>query len=389
MSKSVAIIGSRGYPSYYGGFETLVRHLAPYLADHGWDVTVYARPDTTRGDDADPRITVVETTAMDSKSLSTLSHGYFAARHAVQAKPDVAIVLNVANGYFLPMLRRAGIPTVVNVDGVEWKRAKWGTLARKVFRGGARLTAKYADHLIYDSQHISALWREEFHREGHFIPYGGMDPGRLDPVSIFGGLSYALMVARLVPENSVEEFLGAAEILAPEFAVAVVGSSGLDSRYDDRMRAMSERHENFHWFGHMIDDAKLNALWQHAGAYFHGHSAGGTNPALVQAMVCGAPIVARDTVFNREVLADTGLFTTPEPSSIADSVASLLTNDILRAELSSAARDRSRLHYTWESVCGEYDRLLAAALEEGPGSLRSSRPTPQLTTTGTEDRQRS
>ena len=359
MGKSVAIIGSRGYPSFYGGFETLVRHLAPYLAEHGWNVTVYARPDVTRAGEPDPRINVVETGGMDSKSFSTLSHGYAAVRHAVRAKPDVALVLNVANGYFLPMLRRAGIPTVINVDGVEWERDKWGTVARKVFRAGAHMTAKFGDRLVYDSQAIETRWSTEFHREGEFIPYGGIDPGDLIPVDEMTGTPYALMVARLVPENSITEFLDAAEMLMPEWPVAVVGSSGFtNNALDARMRVMDDSNENFHWFGHMSDDRKLHSLWQHAGAYFHGHSVGGTNPALVQAMVCGAPIVARDTVFNREVLADTGLFTAPHADHIAESVSSLLDNELLRSELSSAARDRGLDRYSWKSVCARYDRLL-------------------------------
>ena len=143
MSKSVAIIGTRGYPSYYGGFETLIRRLGPYLVDAGWDVTVYGRPGAVKTDDPllDPRVSSVMTKGLETKSLSTFSYGLTSSLSAARRKPDVALIMNVANGYWLPLLRSRGIPTVVNVDGIEWERAKWGTNAKRVFRGGARLTA--------------------------------------------------------------------------------------------------------------------------------------------------------------------------------------------------------------------------------------------------------
>lgn len=365
MSRSVAIIGTRGYPSYYGGFETLIRSLAPFLADAGWNVTVFSRAaDATRAGTPDPRITVVETPGMDTKSSSTLSHGYLAARHTVRAKPDVALIFNVANGFFLPMLRRADIPTLINVDGIEWEREKWGPIARKAFLGGARMTARYGDKLIFDSREIAAVWGREFRRDGDFIPYGATDPGPLDPVPELLGKKYVLLVARLVPENSIREFLAAAELLMPKYDVAVVGSSGTRSNLDDRMAQFAHEHEKFHWFGHLSNDLKLNSIWQHAGAYFHGHSAGGTNPALVQAMVCGAPVVARDTVFNREVLGPAGLFTPPVPERIAETLTSVLENPELGRQLSSAARTRGRELYTWDNVCAEYEESLSSLLRD-------------------------
>src|SRR5690606_34145591 len=130
-----------------------------------------------------------------------------AALHARRDPPDVALVMNVANGFWLPLLRRAGIPTLVNVDGIEWDRAKWGALAKSVFRRGARLTAAHATQLVYDSHEIARRWNEEFDRDGIYIPYGG-DPAPLT-LPLETGLTsrgYALLVARLVPENTVKEF---------------------------------------------------------------------------------------------------------------------------------------------------------------------------------------
>ena len=158
MPKRVAIIGTRGYPSYYGGFETAVRHVAPALADAGWDVTVYGRPGQERADDPslDPRITRRTTRGLESRSLSTLTHGLSAVLDTIRRRPDVALVMNCANGYWLPLLKLAGISTVVNVDGIEWERAKWGRFAKAVFKTGARMTAWTADRLVFDADAIGA-----------------------------------------------------------------------------------------------------------------------------------------------------------------------------------------------------------------------------------------
>lgn len=358
---TVAIVGTRGYPSYYGGFETAVRKLAPYLANQGWEVIVYGRDKTERLDDParDDRVRTISTRGMESKSLSTLSYGLTASVDAAfRRKPDVALVMNVANGFFLPFFKARGIPTLVNVDGIEWDREKWGRLAKAVFRTGARLTAKYGDELIYDAKAIAAVWGNEFGRDGTFIPYGGDEPGDL-PVPL--GLvhrGYALVVARFVPENTVPEFIDAAAVIAKKYPVVIVGSSGYGGELDERVRDLAEKEENVRWLGHVSDDELLFALLKHAGTYFHGHSVGGTNPALVQAIACGAPVVARDTVYNREVLGDEGTFVEPYPEAIARGVLGMLENPSSQLRAEENALRRSHADYTWEIVCARYEDAL-------------------------------
>ena len=374
MPKSLAVIGTRGYPSYYGGFETAVRRLAPRLADAGWDVTVYGRPGTTVDDDEDrdPRVRTVVTSGWDSRSLSTLSHGRSATRDAVRRSPDVALVMNAANGLFLPMLARAGIPTLVNVDGMEWEREKWGPLARSVFRKGASMTATHATELAFDSLEIARRWRTDFQRDGVFLPYGGDVPPALPVEPGLRHRSYALLVSRFVPENTVEQFFAAAPAIASSHDVVIVGSSGCGGALDLRATRLAASHERIHHLGHLRDDARLFSLWQHAGAYFHGHSVGGTNPALVQAMACGAPTVARDTVYNREVLGEGGVFVTPDARSIAEAVRRMLFSPEEQCAASTGALERAREHYTWQSVCSAYEATLAR-LADG-SSARSPRP---------------
>ncbi|OZE34084.1 MULTISPECIES: glycosyltransferase [unclassified Rhodococcus (in: high G+C Gram-positive bacteria)] len=360
MSKSVAIIGTRGYPSYYGGFETLIRRLGPYLAEAGWDVTVYGRPGAVKTDDPllDPRVSSVMTKGLETKSLSTLSYGLTSSLSAARRKPDVALIMNVANGYWLPLLRSRGIPTVVNVDGIEWERAKWGTNAKRVFRGGARLTARYASELVCDSHEIRRRWQHGFGRDGVFIPYGGDTP---DPLPVVDGLKsreYVLIVARFVPENTVPEFLEAARELGKKWNVVIVGSSGYGGELDLAAGKLAEESPRVQWLGHVSDDKKLFSLWQHAGAYFHGHSVGGTNPALVQAMACGAPVVARDTVYNKEVLSGAGTFVQPDPASIEATVSRAMTDRAWQDSSAALSYQRAQELYTWEGVCSGYASLL-------------------------------
>ncbi|MDY0892248.1 glycosyltransferase [Frigoribacterium sp. CFBP9030] len=359
---TVAVIGTRGYPSYYGGFETAVRRIAPHLVDEGWGVTVYGRPGTTRDDDAlrDRRILSVTTWGVESQSLSTLSYGLSSVLHAVRTKPDVALVMNVANGFWLPLLKLRGIPTLVNVDGIEWERAKWGRLAKTMFRWGARATARWATGLVFDAQAIGSRWLDDFGRDGFFIPYGGDAAGNLPVEPGLTHRGYVLVVARFVPENTILEFVDAAVSLSKTHDVVIVGSSGYGGEVEERVQGLAESEERVRWLGHVSDDARLHSLWQHAGAYFHGHSVGGTNPALVQAMALGAPIVARDTVYNREVLGDAGEFVSPDADSIARGIDQVMTDSRRQDALAARALKRGRAEYTWEGVCRAYESALLA-----------------------------
>jgi glycosyltransferase involved in cell wall biosynthesis len=362
---SVAIIGTRGYPSFYGGFETLVRKLAPFLADRGWDVTVYGRPGRTVDSPQYQRenIRTLATRGIESKSLSTLTFGATSILDASRRRPDVALVMNVANGYWLPILRWRRIPSVVNVDGIEWQRDKWSRLGKAVFERGAQLTARFGDILISDSKQIGAFWEENFGRSSVFIPYGGdLLDRELEPIAGLKRGGYALLVARFVPENTIGEFLDAADQIALRYPVVIVGSSGSGGPLEDRVRSLSASNRAVIWLGHLSDDRKLYSLWQNCGAYFHGHSVGGTNPALVQAMACGAPTIARDTIFNREVLQDAGLFVEPQPQRIASAVETLLTDASLQASLSSRAQARAGELYSWEAVCDAYRATISTAM---------------------------
>ena len=367
--RRLAIIGSRGYPSTYSGFETLVRRLAPYLVACGAEVTVYGRGAGRKETEVDG-ITVVDTFGVDRKTTSTLTFGATSAWDASRRGFDAALVLNVANGFWLPLLRRAGISTAVNVDGIEWERGKWSGVGRKMFWYGARLTARWADLIICDSDAIVRAWHDLFGVDGVFIPYGGdlvTDAGadRIASLGLEPG-RYVLVVARVVPENNFDMFLDAVDGIEGDARVVVVGSAKGASPLEARLQGAHDAGRIL-WLGHVKDQELLVQLWANSGAYFHGHSVGGTNPSLLQALGCGARVVAFDSVYNREVLGDDS-YLVSSATQLSDVLRSFLDDRSGRAAAAERAREIVADRYRWQSVCHAY----ATALEGLARSTNSS-----------------
>ena len=374
----VHILGTRGFPSSYGGFETLLRHLAPYLVRRGHEVTVFDRDPAARSGSRSRTVQgvrVYSSVGLDGTASSTLSHGLTSALVTARERPDAALVMNVANGFFLPLLRARKVPVVLNVDGIEWERAKWSPTGKRVFHAGARCTARWADTLVADSHEIARRWTAEFGRDSVFVPYGGDVPeGPPGPERVLEqGLTpgaYVLIVARLVPENNVELMLEAAR--ATGAPVVVVGSA-TGSELEARIFAQNDP-PRVHTLGHVHDQELLSALWAQCGVYLHGHSVGGTNPALVQAMGLGAPVLALDTPFNREVLVRDERLVPSDPAAIARRAGELLGSAAARVDAAAWGRSRVAEVYNWESVCAAYESTLRAAAGVGapaPSMLRT------------------
>ncbi len=364
----IAILGSRGFPSTYGGYETMVRFLARDWVARGIDVTVYCRDRPPR-----TRAWTVEgvrcrwTPGVESINFSTLSFGLTNHLDAAFRDFDAALVVNIANGYFLPFLNARGVPCAINTDGIEWERGKWGTTARKVFRLGADASAKFADVLVADSTAIADIWRETFGVESEFIPYGapvladqpddrvlelGLEPG-----------SYRLVVARMVPENNVDLALDA--LLATEGDSVIVGTGKGGTPLENRLDELN-RDGKIRWLGHVADQVQLSQLWSHCGLYIHGHSVGGTNPALLQAMGAGAPTVALDTAFNAEVVDNPDQLFAADPESLVELIQHAAGNPELRAEWSRRGQATVAERYSWSDISDRYlDALALAAKRRG------------------------
>jgi glycosyltransferase involved in cell wall biosynthesis len=354
-----AILGSRGFPSTYSGYETLVRHLAPALSEAGHSVSVYSREPTGRERTwKHEGIRCIATHGISGKSLSTPTFGLTSSVDAVFRDFDAILVVNIANGFWLPLLRLARTPTAVNTDGIEWERGKWNRTARAVFRHGAQLCARHASELICDSRAIGEIWSDLFNRDSTFIPYGapvltGVGRDRLASVGL-ADRPYLLSVARLVPENNVDLTLDAIDLLAQtDVTTVIVGASVGDSPIADRLRSLTEKRRVL-WLGHVADQELLNQLWANCTVYIHGHSVGGTNPSLLQAMGAGAPTLALDTRFNAEVIDAPEQLYRADAKDLAARIDSLLGDPERRAAIASAGRRRIAADYSWDAVCAGY-----------------------------------
>jgi glycosyltransferase involved in cell wall biosynthesis len=372
--RRIAIVGGRGFPSTYGGYETLVRYIARDWSDRGYEVTVYCRDRADGGRHwTVDGVTCQWTPGYDSSSLSTLTFGFTAHVHAALQKFDAALVLNIANGLWLPMLRAAGVPTALNTDGIEWERGKWGSLARRVFLAGARMAARHADVLVADSEAIAKVWKQRFGVTSVFVPYGapvesGLGSSRVEALELEPH-RYALVVARLIPENNVDLFLDALDALGPDRPKAVVvGSGSSGTPLETRLRDL-DRRGRVRWLGHVKDQDLLMELWANCGVYVHGHSVGGTNPALLQALGMGAPTLALDTPFNREVLgedADGQLFP-GQVDGLAEPMLRLVEDESRQKELAERGREVVRQRYSWPDVSDRYLSALRLAQEHARG----------------------
>jgi len=366
-SMKLAILGSRGFPSTYGGYETLVRYLAPYLVREGHEVTAYCRVrDEGRRTWITEDVRCVATPGYDTKSLSTLTFGMTATLDASFRRFDSILVLNIANGFWFPALRVARTPFAVNTDGIEWERGKWSPVGRATFRAAAWMTARNAGALICDSHAIGAIWKERFGRDSTFIPYGApvlseVGTDRLEAADL-QGQAYVLVVARLAPENNVDLTLDALELLGDQAPQAViVGSANFDLPIKARLQAM-EAAGRIKWLGHVDDQQLLTQLWAHSAVYVHGHSVGGTNPALLQALGAGAPTLALDTPFNAEVLPYPEHRFPRDIHVLADRIRAVAASSLLQEDMAERGRSVIRERYSWDDVCQAYmDTLVGLA----------------------------
>ncbi len=363
------MLGTRGVPARYGGFETAVEEIGARLASRGFEVTVYSRnpgQEITqyRG------MRVVNLPAVRQRFAETLSHTTFSSAHAiVKDYPDVALVLNAGNAPLLKPLRMARIPTAVHLDGLESRREKWRGAGSRYYRWAEKAAVKWADAVIVDSQVIADYVQVSYGRTCTFIPYGAdvIYPGadRLGEMDLVRR-DYHLIVARLEPENHVLDAVHAYKVSDETRPLVVVGSTPYSKWYVDKVCGAAEGIDRIRLTGGIYDNALLNQLYGNARTYVHGHSVGGTNPSLLRAMGAGAPVLAFDCPFNREVTENRALFWSDAErlTEIFDEIAGgedHIVSSSIEAELSSfsdAGRRRITEHYQWDQVADEYARLL-------------------------------
>ena len=372
---SVAILGTRGVPASYGGFETAVEEIGKRLVRRGYDVTVYCRnPGQTITEYEGMRL--VNLPAVRHRMAETLSHTSISAAHAaIKDRPDVALVLNAGNAPLLRPLRAAGIPVAVHLDGLESKREKWRGAGAAYYRWAEKAAVRGANVVIADAQAIADNVERVYGRTCTVIPYGAdvIEPGsdRLAEVGMVRR-DFHLIVARMEPENHVLDAVHAYRVSDETRPLVVVGGAPYSQWYIDKVHDAAAGDDRIRFLGGVYDQELLDQLYGNARTYVHGHSVGGTNPSLLRAMGAGAPVLAYDCEFNREVTAGRAFFwaDADQLTELFDAIAA----DDLDAELTAfaeAGRARVREAYQWETVTDAYVQIIERLL---PDRRRSQTP---------------
>jgi glycosyltransferase involved in cell wall biosynthesis len=359
----IALMGTRGIPANYGGFETFYENLAPRLAARGHQVTVYNRPHhvghrelkTYKG------VRLVHLPSIATKHLDTITHTALSVLHGLTQHYDIVYVCGVGNTPLVWVPRLAGAKVLLNVDSADWKRAKWGGFAAWYLRSTERWAARLSSVIVADNQAIQERYQEEHGVHAEFVPYGA-NVLRHEGTAALGpfGLTprrYILWVGRLERETRIEEVIAAFErVRAPEFKLVVLGDAPFAETYKAFLRSLAS--ERIVFTGYQFGQA-YQQLSCHAYAYVQSSPTSGTSPALLDQMAFGNAVVARGTPTNTEVVGDAGLTYDPHNpvEGLAGELQRLIDGPAVTERLRKAAVRRVEAAYSWDRITERYESL--------------------------------
>jgi len=356
----IALLGTRGIPANYGGFETFAEEISTRLAARGHDVTVYCRDRYRNPMWRGVRLVYLPT--IRHKYLDTIAHTFVSTLYLLAHRVDVVLYCNGANAVFTILPRVFGMPVALNVDGIERKRKKWNRLAKAWYLVSEWLSTFLPTVMITDAETIEEYYRERYGKSSVFIPYGadvgkvartdqaeklGLEPGR-----------YFLYVSRLEPENHPLEVREAFEQLETSMKLALIGDAPYAREYIVKLR--DTRDPRVVMPGAIYGEG-YRQLGSHCFAYVHATEVGGTHPALIEAMGRGAVVLYRNTPENAEVAGDAGI---PfEPSELVAKMRLVLEmSDRERSALGEKAMERIQARYSWDAVTDAYEKVLGSLI---------------------------
>ena len=363
MSVRVAILGTRGIPNLYGGFEQCAEMLSQGLVRLGYRVTVY-NPDWHPYESGELGGVQIKKRFCPEKKLGPLAHFIYdgiCLWDAMRSGEDVVIELGYQSSSLSLVLLRPFIraKVITNMDGLEWKRAKWSPAVRRATQFFERLGVRFSDSLVADNGGIADYLTERYGAESTTIAYGVDYPPEFDN-SVLGehnlqSSQFALVVARLEPENNIEVVLQGHAIAGVDLPVIVVG--GTDTLHG---KMLTERFasDNVRFVGGIYDQPKLNSA-----LYFHGHSVGGTNPSLIEAMAAGSLIAAHDNAFNRSVLENTERFFS-DSDDVVRILKAIRANDNSGPDEIRKNKSTISEKYNWDYIVEQYAREIERVLEQ-------------------------
>ena len=358
---NLAILGTRGIPASYGGFETFAEELSTRLAKRGHRVTVYCRAHSVayRPDgDVYRGVRLVFLPTIRHKYLDTVAHTFLSVFHVAGRDEHAVLICNAANSLLSWIPRVAGQKTLVNVDGLERKRRKWNALGRAWYAMSERLSTFLPTAIVTDARTIQNYYRERYGKKSSFIPYGASPPETTGTAEIERlGLrprGYALYVSRLEPENNALLVVRAFEKARTTAQLAVVGDAPYARDYITEVRGTNDPRIVF--TGAVYGEA-YRELLANAMCYVHATEVGGTHPALIEAMAAGCAVLYLQTPENREVAGEAGISFPHDEQALAAAIDLLLADEPRRQDLGAAAAARARKSYDWEQVTDQYERL--------------------------------
>jgi glycosyltransferase involved in cell wall biosynthesis len=371
MKKSLHILGTRGVPAAHGGFETFAEQLALYLVGRGWQVTVYCQEDGSGAvtEDHWQGVRRVRIPVAWGGPKGTIVFDWKANRHAAR-EGGLCLTLGYNTAVFCVLLRWAGLPNVINMDGIEWQRAKWGAVAKAWFWLNEHVGSRVGNHLVADHPQIAQhLSRAVPLTKITTIPYGADRLHDLPQTEVRAlGLTpgqFISLVARPEPENSVLEVVQGFSRQRRGVQLAVLGAYREDHPYHRAVRAAASDEVRF--LGAIYDKAVVQALRAHSLAYVHGHQVGGTNPSLVEALGAGNAVMAHGNRFNRWVAGDAARYFVGA-DAFAAALDALLAQPAALQTHRVAALARFESAFTWPAVLQAYETLLTQWL---PGSAQA------------------
>jgi glycosyltransferase involved in cell wall biosynthesis len=356
----IAILGTRGIPASYGGFETVAEHLSTRLVARGHEVTVYGRAHYISPRQLEyhgVRLKVLPT--IRHKYFDTVVHAFLSAVHAMSGRFDAVLICNAANAPFAPILRLTGTPVVINVDGLEHKRKKWGWLGRRYYLLAERLTTILPNAIVTDAQVIHDYYLARYNAPSTMIAYGSEVERRPDRTAVRRWRAepnrYILYVSRLEPENNAHLVIEAFKKVRTAYRLLIVGDAPYAHDYISDLKARARGDKRIVFTGFVFGQ-DYRALQQNAYCYVHATEVGGTHPALLEAMGYGNCVLTLATPENMEVIGDAGIAYADE-FDLADKLRRVLRDGSLVQSYRHRAQLRVQQYYDWDGVVDEYEQL--------------------------------
>jgi glycosyltransferase involved in cell wall biosynthesis len=366
----ISIVGFRGIPARYGGFETFVEELAPRLVKRGHDVTVYGRSHVIDYPDEYYRgVRLVILPTIKHKYLDTVVHTFLSVLHCSFRGSEVILMLNAANSpfAFIPRLTRKRV--VLNVDGIERLRKKWNAFGKLFYRLGEYLATKFPNQIVSDAEVIRRYYAETYRKDSVMIPYGASGEkmasrGALEEYGL-DEEGYVLYVSRLEPENNAHVVIQAFKQVDTGLKLVILGDAPYADAYKNRLRALAGSDERIVFTGFVFGDG-YREFQSHAYCYVQATEVGGTHPALVEAMAFGNCVIANGTPENIEVVGDAGLvYEKNDPDSLRDKLRYVIDTPEVCRSYRKKALARAAQKYSWDMVVDRYEELFLRTIQAG------------------------